>query len=146
MAFHMQNSGCPERPCVRFLALLSSLLRHPHDAVVPRINPPLAAGFVSPPQSHLVVKRYAPLEARSLLTPVTTKRPKRLPIMFSMAVSISPSIAKRKKGSIDMDQPKPKQTLSPAAQAKMNAGNSAVRQRYAVGTTAQPRAKNLTKD
>lgn len=45
-----------------------------------------------------------------------------------------------------MDQPKPKQTLSPAAQAKMSAGNSAVRQRYAVGTTAQPRSKNLTKD
>lgn len=34
-----------------------------------------------------------------------------------------------------------KQTLSPQAQAKMNAGNSSVRQRYAVGTTAQPKGK-----
>ncbi len=36
---------------------------------------------------------------------------------------------------------KGKQTLSPAALAKMNAGNKSVRQRYAVGTTEQAKSK-----
>jgi len=37
-----------------------------------------------------------------------------------------------------------RQTLTPAAQAKMNAP-SPVRQRYAVGTTAQPASPKLVK-
>lgn len=37
-----------------------------------------------------------------------------------------------------------KQTVTPAAQAKMK-GPSAVRQRYAIGTTAQPPSPKLVK-